>query len=196
MSTVVSKPRAKPSIYIDTCIARDVTEGRKDASVELIERIEREGWFCRMSVFGLMELVDIEQERMFVNKQFFIEKQELDRIISGRRNRNLEQSDFDKCFRYMDQFRHNYSFVELVGLDDDGWSLATVIASLSNLHASDVIHVVSAWEADCDVVVTNDSFFITEAEKYLRSEGIWDYLKVCKPEDCYSVLSEMGFANI
>jgi hypothetical protein len=196
MSNTSSKGTKKPSIYIDTCIARDVTERRNDVSIEILGRIEREGWSCKMSVFGLMELVDIEQESIFVNKRFFIEKHTLDQIISSRRNRNLEEGDFEKCLQYIAQFQNKYSFVKLVGLDDGGWSLALVLASCSNLHASDVIHLVSAWQADCDVVVTNDTFFINEAKRYLQKEGIWDKLRVCKPEDCYSVLAKMGYTNI
>ena len=124
MADVRTEDTNKPSIYIDTCIARDVTERRREASIELILRIRRDGWPCRMSVFGVMELVDAEQENIFVNKHFFIEKRTLDEIISSRRNRNLGKSEFEKCFQYIKQFRDNYPFVELVGLDDDGWSLS------------------------------------------------------------------------
>ena len=196
MNKTSDKGTKKPSIYIDTCIARDVTEHRGDASFELLVRIRREKWSCVMSILGLMELVDIEQESMFVKKRFFIEKQELDRIISSRRNRNLERRDFTESSKYIEQFFDNYSFIQFVGLDDENWSSALVVATYSNLHASDVIHLVSAQQSDCDVVVTNDSFFIAEATKYLKKEGIWNKLRVCKPEDCYSVLSELGFTSL
>jgi len=186
----------KPSIYIDTCIARDVTERRKDESIVLLNRIKNEGWSCKMSVFALMELVDIEQEDKFVHLRYFVEKQTLDEVFSSRRNRNLGQRELEKSFQYIDQFRNNYSFIELVGLSDDGWSLAIVVASGSNLHASDVIHLASAWMEDCDVVVTDDTFFIREAKRYLKKEGIWETLKVCRPEDCNSALVEMGYDNI
>ncbi len=187
-----------PCIYIDTCIARDVTERRagRDASIELLGRIKSKGWSCKMSVFGLMELVDIEQESIFVNLRYFVEKRSLDEVYSSRRNRNLGQKELEKSFQYIEQFRSNYSFIKPVGMSDEGWSLAIVVASGSNLHASDVIHLVSAWQEDCDLVVTDDTFFISEAEKYLRNEGIWDKLRVCKPEDCYSTLAELGFTNI
>ena len=195
MNKTSTKGRNKPSIYIDTCIARYVTERRRGASIELLGRIKSKGWTCKMSIFGVMELVDIEQESLFVNKRFFIEKQTLDEIISSRRNRDLGQSELEKSFQYIDQVGTNYSFIKVVGLSDEGWSLAVVVASGSNLHASDVIHLVSAWQEDCNVLVTNDTFFISETKKYLAKEGI-EGLRICKPEDCYSVLSEMGFANI
>jgi len=193
-----TKGTKKPSIYIDTCIARDVTERRtgRDASIELLGRIKSKGWSCKMSVFGLMELVDIEQENMFVNLRYFIEKRTLDEVYSSRRNRDLGRRELEKSFQYIDQFRNNYSFIELVGLSDNGWSLAIVVASGSNLHASDVIHLASAWMEDCDLVVTDDTFFIKEAKRYLKKEGIWDALKVCRPEDCYSALAEMGYTKI
>lgn len=198
MSTVTSEPKRKPSIYIDTCIARDVTEHRmgREASIELLRRVKSKNWTCKMSVFGLMELVDIEQENIFVNLRYFAWKRSLDEVYSSRRTRDLGRKELENSFQYIEQFRSNYSFIDIVGLDDDGWSLAIVVASTSNLTASDVIQLASAWQADCDVVVTDDIFFIKEAKRYLKKEGIWDALKVCRPEDCYSALEEMGYTNI
>ena len=196
MNSTSTESEDKPSIYIDTCIARDVTEHRSDASVDLIARIKREVWTCRMSIFGLMELVDVEQESMFINLRYFIEKQTLDEVYSSRRTRDLGQKELEKSFKYIEKFLNDHSFVELVGLDDDGWSLAIFVASHSNLHASDGIHLASAWQNDCDLVVTNDTSFIKEAKRYLKEEGIWDALKVCEAKDCYSALEKMGYANI
>jgi len=196
MSNASTMPKTKPSIYIDTCIARDITERRSDASIEFIHRIKKEGWTCKISVFGLLELVDIEQESIFVHSQYFIRKLTLDEVYSSRRTRNLGNKGFEQAFKYVDRFRRDHSFIQPVGLSDQAWSLAIVVASNSNLLASDVIHLVSAWQNDCDVVVTDDSFFIEEATKYLKNEGIWDKLRVCKPENCYSVLRELGFSNI
>lgn len=199
MNSIQKKVKNKPSIYIDTCIVRDVTERRagREASIELLlSRIKSKGWSCKMSIFGLMELIDIEQESIFVNKNFFIEKRTLDEIIGSRRNRNLVESEFNKSYQYVIQFMSNYPFVEFVGLNDDGWSLAVIIASYSNLHATDVIHLVSAWQANCDVVVTDDEFFIKEAGRYLKEQGTWDKLRVCKPEKCYLVLKDIGYTNV
>lgn len=196
MSNTSSKGTKKPSIYVDTCIALDVTERHRAISIELLARVKNNGWTCKMSIFGMMELIDIAQESLFVNKRFFIEKQTLDEIISSRKHRDLEQSDLKKSFQSIKQFATNYSFIEMVGLTDDGWDLAGTVAIDSNLHASDVIHLVSAWQADCDLVVTDDTFFIKEAGKYLKQEGVWDRLRVCSPEKCYSVLKEMGYTDI
>ena len=181
MGTDKSNSKKKPSIYIDTCVARDVTEHRRgsDASIELIGRIKREKWTCKLSVFGFMELVDIEQERIFVEERYFVQKKTLDEVYSGRRNRDLGRKELETSFKYIEQFRDVYPFIELVGLTDEGWSLAIVVASECNLDASDVIHLASAWQGDCDVVVTNDTFFIKEAKRYLKKEGVWEVFKVC-----------------
>ncbi|MBA7478338.1 hypothetical protein ES707_13761 [subsurface metagenome] len=198
MNNVSTKGAKKPSIYIDTCIARDITERRvgRDASIELLGHIKSKNWTCKMSVFGLMELVDIEQESLFVNLRYFVEKQSLDEVYSSRRNRNLGQKELEKSFQYIEQFQNNYSFIDLVGMSEDGWSLAIVVASNSNLLAADVIHLVSAWQEDCDLVVTDDNFFVSEAKTYLINEGIRDKLRVCLPKDCYSVLADMGYTDI
>lgn len=196
------KSRDKPSIYIDTCIARDVTATRNADSIELMTRIKREGWACSISIFGLMELIGIEKEDIFIRRKHYIEKATLDELISARRNLDLKSDEFEKCYQYIQQFMDNYSFVEIRGLDNDGWSLAAVIATNCNLHATDVIHLATAWQADCDIIVTNDTFFIKEAARYLKKdrldsgESTWSVLRVCEPKNCYSVLKDMGYANI
>ena len=73
---------------------------------------------------------------------------------------------------------------------------ALFVACHSNLNASDVIHLASAWQEDCHLLVTDDEFFITEARRYIEQEGIWGDFKICKPQDYYPLLKEIGFENI
>lgn len=199
MAKITIKNIGKPSIFIDTCIARDLTDTKRkhsEASVDLLNRAKREGWICKMSVFGLAELVDIEQERLFVNKLLFMENETLDEVISSRRSRNLNKDDLKKCFNYIKQFQENYSYIQTVGLGEQGWNLALTVACNSNLDASDVIHLVSAWQEDCNLLVTNDTFFIKEAKDYILREGIWSDFRVCRPEDYHLELIDMGFEDI
>ena len=95
------KSRDKPSIYIDTCIARDVTAIRNADSIELMTRIKREGWACSISIFGLMELIGIEKEDIFIRRKHYIEKATLDELISARRNLDLKSDEFEKCYQYI-----------------------------------------------------------------------------------------------
>ncbi|GAG11760.1 unnamed protein product, partial [marine sediment metagenome] len=95
----------------------------------------------------------------------------------------------------IEQFLENYSFIELIRLDDKNWDTAVITAVNSNLNAPDVIHLISAYQADSDVIVTDDTFFISEAERYLKDEQV-SKPRICKPEDCISILEEMGFTNI
>ena len=184
-----------PSIYLDTCIVRDVLGNRRDASIDLIHRIRNGNWQCNMSVFALMELVDIEQESLFVHKKHFVDKMELEDVFHGRKHRDLLSSELQRSSRYIEQFLENYSFIELIRLDDENWDTAVVTAANSNLNAPDVIHLISAYQADSDVIVTDDTFFISEAERYLKDEQV-SKPRICKPEDCISILKEMGFSNI
>ncbi len=190
----MTKPKDTPSIYIDTCIARDILNHRPGSreSSDLINNIRNKGWQCKMSVFGLMELVDVEQERLFVESRYFVDKKSLDEVYSARRKRDLSKEALKKSFDYVETFKEAHPFIEIVGLDDKGWSLAIVVATDSNLHASDVIHLVSAWMEDCHVVVTKDAFFIKEATRYLKEIDIWEALKICKPKDCLSQLTDVG----
>ena len=50
-----------PSIYLDTCIIRDVIENRRKASIDPIYKIKESKWNCVTSIFTIMELVDIKR---------------------------------------------------------------------------------------------------------------------------------------
>jgi len=188
--------RDKPSIYIDTMIARDVTHRRNDNSEKLIRQIENGGWACYISTFGIMELIDIEQEELYVRNKL-IEFETLDNIISTRKQRSLIRKDFDRCSDYIDNFVKRYPFIQIVPLDDTNWNFAMFVASDSNLQATDVIHLISALQCDCDVIVTRDEFFIKEARRYIKEdEQFWGKLKICRPESCCDMLRQMGYNNI
>lgn len=173
----------KPTIYIDTVIARDWTHNRNGDAIELLNQIKNKKLKCVISVFGLMELVDIEQEELFMNKKAFVEKQNLDTIFSKRKRRDLDKKDLRKSEKYVSDFLSNYKkIVGLVDLTQDGWSLALSLGSGSNLNATDVLHLSTAWQNKCNIVVTRDEFFIKEASKILKSEKAWGALKVCNPK--------------
>ena len=156
----------KPIIYVDTVIARDWTHNRNNNSTELLNLIKNRKLKCFISVFGLMELVDIEQEDLFLHKKMFIEKESLDRIFSKRKSRDLKNEDLGKSGKYIKVFLENFKkIVTTVDLTEDGWSLALSICADSNLNATDVLHLATAWQSGCNLIVTRDSFFIKEATK-------------------------------
>lgn len=173
----------KPIVYIDTVLVRDWTHDRNKDSIELLNQIKNKKLKCLISVFGLMELVDIEQEDLFLNKKAFVERENLDTIFSKRKRRDLTREDLEKSGKYIKKFLDDYKkIITTVDLTQDGWSLALNIGANSNLNATDVLHLATAWQNQCNIIITRDEFFITEASKLLKKEKTWSRLKICAPK--------------
>lgn len=184
--------RKKPIIYIDTVIARDWTHDRNKDSDELFYQIKDKKLKCIISIFGLMELVDLEQEDIFLNKKVHVEKEDLDTIFSKRKRRDLKKEDLEKSIKYIEKFLRNYKdIVHTVDLTQEGWSLALSIGAESNLNATDVLHIATAWQNECNIIVTRDEFFIKEASRTLKKEKVWNTLKICTPKKALSYLKKI-----
>jgi len=182
----------KPIIYIDTVIARDWTHNRDNYSRELLTEIKNKKLKCLISVFGLMELADIEQEGLFLNKKAFVEREDLDIIFSKRKRRDLNNQDLEKSSKYLEDFIEHYkNIIKIVDLNQDGWSLALNLGAESNLNATDVIHLATAWQNRCNLIITRDEFFIKEAEKILKNEKIWKSFKILNPKKALSFLRKI-----
>ena len=181
----------KPRIYIDTVIGRDWTHNRNDCSREILDKVREKKLKCLISIFGLMELVDIEQEDLFLNKKLFIEKEDLDTIFSKRKRRDLKKEDLVKSEKYLEDFLNNYKdILEVVDLNQDGWNLALSIGAESNLNATDVIHLASAWQNKCNIIITRDEFFIKEASRILKKEKVWKSFKILNPSKALLLLKK------
>ena len=172
----------KPIIYVDTVIARDWTHNRNKDSQRVLDSIKSRKYKTYMSVFGLMELVNIEQEDLYLHKKAFIDKEDLDRIFTNRKSRDLNQDSLQKSEKYIRDFLDSHKLT-LVDLTNEGWSLAFQIAVNSNLNASDVLHLATAWQSKCNLVITRDEFFIKEATKILKKEKVWSFFRICRPSN-------------
>lgn len=182
----------KPTIYMDTVIARDWTHNRNDCAREILNQIREKKLKSFISVFGLMELVDIEQEDLFLNRKVHIEKEDLDTIFSKRKRRDLKREDLDKSGKYLEDFLKNYKdVITPVDLNQDGWNLALTLGAESNLNASDVIHLASAWQNQCNIIITRDEFFIKEATQILKKEKVWKNLKILNPTKALALLKKL-----
>lgn len=183
-------------IYIDTAIARDWTHNRNKESIELLNQIKNKKLKCLISVFGLMELADLEQEELFLKKKTYIEREDLDTIFSKRKRRDLNKEDLEKSSKYLNDFWEDYKkIVNLADLNQEGWGLALNLGANSNLNATDVLHLATAWQNKCNILVTRDEFFIKEASKILKKEGIWSSFKICNPKKALSLLRKIKNEN-
>lgn len=184
------KQNKKLKVYVDTNIVRDCTEGRDKDSVHLVETIRDLKIECVTSIFSLMELLDTKKDDLFFSKKLS-QKMEINEILRRRRNKDLNMYDLEELSKYLElRFFKTYPFIQPVNITrDESWSLALSISASSNLSANDTVHLVTAWESKCNILVTNDEQFIKSATSLLREQGIKEeQFRICKPYETLRII--------
>lgn len=168
----MSKKKKSKSFYIDTNIAIDFATNRDIQTVLVLERIKEKKWKCVSSTFLAMEMADYQQIYSYISKEIS-KKRNPEDILKSRNSKNLKDHDFKETEEWFAEFNQRFKNLTLYDFitNSNGWALAREISFNSNLFAPDVIHLVSAMlgfiGGYCDVLITKDSLFHTEAEKIL-----------------------------
>jgi len=183
-----------PIIYLDTNVCRDCIKNRskktKD-SVHLMGIIKDQRWECITSTFTFMELYDIEKD-----DYFFYKKQRLgwdiNAILRERRYKDLSDSDLNEVHERISGFFDEYDFIKFHQLDgEEGWEIAEMMNSTTNLSAADSIHLAVAWGTACDLLITSDQGLIDEATKFLKENDLWNDMRICKPYEAVKVVEKL-----
>jgi len=173
-----------PHLYVDTNVFVEIIEGQHQASIHLIETAKEKKWRCSTSIFTLMELSEIRQDNKYVYDQLGLGTH-IKKAFRSLDQKNLSLSELKQIQGKIDAlFTNTYPFVEFFALEEKGWDRALDLKATTNISAPDAIHLSTAIEAGCDVLVSLDAFLIKEASKYIRT---------CSPENTQSVIIELGF---
>lgn len=181
-----------PTFYLDTNVIRDVTNDRQKESIILVRRIRDNKWKCYTSIFTFMEMVDAEQEELFVSEKRN-DGMEYSTICRQRNQIKLSNEALREVEVRFKWIFTEYPFIKPISLSDKGWDLALHIASNSTIFAPDIIHLAAAWESDAHILVTSDTHFIKHGNAILKSEGLEDKLAICSPTDVSKTLTRLGF---
>ncbi len=183
------------SVYLDTNILRDAMARRNKDSIFWLNRIKEKNWTCMTSILGITELVDIDQDNSYVNRQLS-RHVDFDRIYRDKYHRDLDVSEFQTIKNAVNNFLSEYSFIKVVSLDDEAWKLFLHISINSNLFSPDAIHLAAAWRNGADLIITSDSHFIEEGTKLLEREKVKSKLKICNPQQVRKVLEKMKVGGL
>ena len=180
----LSPPIVVPHIYLDTPILIDVLRDRRTASLVLLETARQKTWRVSTSQFAVMELLDVEQDDRFfvleVGKQRTVAS-----VLRDRYRRKLPEDQREAIERKVKDFLNvRYPFIQYFHLTSEGFNRASGLCASTNISAPDCLHLATALEARCDVLVTTDDHFLEEAEEYMHA---------CKPDRIQDELAEMGF---
>lgn len=169
--------------YIDTNVALDYITGRNIQTISVLEKIKAKGWKCVSSSFLTMEVADYKKDSIFVIDKAIDKKWEIRKILRETNKKDLRNGDFEKILDWFVEFLGKYN-LELYDFltNTDSWFLAQNIAFNSNLTAPDVVHlasaIIGAMNKQCQVLITNDKFFASEANKQIQTRKLKNKLKI------------------
>lgn len=191
------KKSNQPEIYVDTNIILDVVEGRNDRSTYVMEKIRDKKWECVSSTFTLMEISDIIKDEIFLKNK--LQKHwSINKILRERYSKDLNQNDFEDVKRtIVNKVLQTYRFVKYVKLTPEGWQTALSLNLYSNISAPDILPLATAWDGECDILLTSDQSFLKDAKKVIEDFKIdipnLDKLRICTPDKFDKVLKELRF---
>jgi len=155
-----------PHLYLDTGVLVDVVRDIGD-SFGLLGLARRRQWAISTSSFAVMEMLDIEQEDTFFRVKV-AQGTTARWAMRNRTKRDLSKTGLaDIHKRIRDKLAALYDFIDYWELTPEGFDQAVKFAAESNIRAPDCVHLATAVEAGCDLLVTTDEFFAEEAKQYL-----------------------------
>lgn len=159
-------------IYLDTNIIRDCIKRRKDISLTLLKEISSRKIECITSIFTLLELWNIEKQEAFFFKA--IRKgTDLNSIIRNRNQMNLNESELNEINEELDIFFNEYNQISTVQLASEGWKFAFKITRTTSIGPGDILQLATALGENCDVIISNDSYFSKEAKKFVSDNNFF-----------------------
>lgn len=183
-------PVVVPHLYLDTMIMVDTLfdRVRGDDSIELVEAIRNRRWYCSTSNFAVMELLDQWQEEQWVEDQRR-EGLQFRAIYRGLPSRRTDPNKLKRIYdQIMRRLEIRYPFIRYAYPNDAGWAEAARICGITEIDASDCIHIVTAREAGCDLFVTKDADLIGRLSSQLPN-----YIQVARPDEVDQKLRGLGF---
>jgi predicted nucleic acid-binding protein len=170
----------KHRIYVDTNVLQAANMRKSTPDVVFIENAKKQNWDIFTSIHTYMELLDTEKDREFLMKCVINKGLDVSTFLAKRRSKDLSSESLSEIESRVNNFFFTNSFIQVTNIKDADWSLVKKIGESSNLHSSDILHLVTAWVSNCQLLVTNDDEFIVEGNKVLLQEGVCDGLRICR----------------
>ena len=107
-----------------------------------------------------------------------------------RKEKNLTQEELNNISEQINNLFLEYLEIKknIINIKEEDWDLVKKCCEESNLHSSDIIHMVTAWVGGCQYLITHDKQLVCEGNKILEKEDVIDKMKVILPEDMIKIL--------
>jgi predicted nucleic acid-binding protein len=162
----------------------------EDVDVVFLNKAKEKGWKIITSIHALMELLDIAKDRRFLMNSVIDNWVDVSTFLRKRREMDLNRNDFDKIGKRIDNFLKNYEFITFMHIEFDVWDMVKEIVENSNIHSSDALHLASAFQWGCHILVTHDKSFIKEGNMLLKEAEVYNKLRVCDVDKVEETLKE------
>lgn len=160
-------------IYLDTNVILDAIHKRYQPSEHLVDRIRKEKWRCSTSRFTMLEMLDIEHEERFADnliKQGILQSKVRDYMGVRRQEKwALPKRELDEIRAALyDALNKDFKFIKFRHpLTSKVWDKADDYCAITCISAPDAIHLASAIELGCDILVTRDGDFHNIADQFI-----------------------------
>jgi predicted nucleic acid-binding protein len=182
---------SKHRIYVDTNILQAANVRKSTPDIVFLENAKKQNWEIFTSIHTFMELLDTEKDREFLMKCIIDKGLDVSTFLAKRKSKKLSKEDLSDLAAKVNNFFFTNRFIQVINIKDPDWNLVKKIGETSNLHSSDILHLVTAWAGNCQLLVTNDEDFIMEGNKVLQQENVYDHLRVCGIKDVEATLKEI-----
>lgn len=170
--------------YVDTNVFARYLEGTHSAAVHFLETARAKNWRCSSSMFTSMELSEIRKEHKFIYNHLGIGTpiRTAFRLLDQK---DLSPDDLKAAQERIDDlFSGRLGFVRFYWLEKSGWDRAMDLCAATNITPADCIHLATAIEAGCDLLVTLDSFLKGQAQLHIPC---------CEPQEVNKSLAGLQF---
>jgi len=181
----------KVKIYVDTCILQGALSRQNTKDTIFMDKIKEKGWEVYTSIHTLMELLDVAKDRKFLLKKVFDEWGSVKDFLRNRDKKNLNANELEDIRKVINNFFRTNKFITFGNITEDVWRDVKLIAEESNIHSSDILHLALAIMWECDILVTHDTFFISEGNRILKNAEPPVKLKICDVDKVEETLKEV-----
>lgn len=160
----------KIKVCLDTNIIRDYVTRRNRRSIYLLENLKDKKIPVVASFYCLMEFSDTNKDDLFFYKSIIKEKKTYSEFSSARKQKSLSKQDLTENKELVLGIAGELKFVEWLDLDEKAMVPMLDVSTGTNIDAPDVIHLLTAYLANCSYLVTGDGHFLKYANKFLEEE--------------------------
>jgi len=137
--------------------------------------IESQNWLCSTSRFTVLEILDTEQEERFIenlrNDGWLLSR--IRSVLGNKRQSawGLKRRELDDIYiKLHDVLTNEFPFITFEHpLTEELWDKAEEYCSVTNIGATDAIHLAAAKEIGCNILVTRDNDFRRIADDFIVS---------------------------